>query len=254
MGRRRRHGAPDARALPHAELVKRTAVMLWQQSRRLPENRRPPITLAHMTNALLVPVMSFLNCNDGLGVEVRLRRLPGPFCRRPEPWPRRSAGRWGAWPTVLGGGQIQPKDPRADFCYRTRLGVALVHEIQVFDYSPKRDAQIYAKTVRAGLRHGRLPSVETTGTTTTRCGSKAANARTLALAGPKGAVIVATDYWLRRTSESAASTWHEAETFAASAGVPIWRPAPRSETRVEAGASFAVPMRKHDFRIPAPGV
>jgi hypothetical protein len=131
------------------DLVKRTAVMLWQESRDWPEPRKPPITLAHMTNTMIVPVMSFLNCTMDWEWKYGYDDFQDRFSA--DLTVAETIGRQvGAWPTILAGGHPDLKDPRVDFMYRTRLGVALAHEIQVFDYRPARDLEIYRKLFQFG--------------------------------------------------------------------------------------------------------
>ena len=174
------------------DLAKRTTVMLWQETKGFPEHRKPPITLSHMTNTMIVPVHSFLNCTMDWEWKYGYEDFQDRFS--PDLTVAQTIGRQvGAWPTILAGGHPDPKDPRVDFLWRTRLGVALVHEIQVFDYRPKRDFEIYGKLFEFGYGtdacqvfnywHDNHP-VAVTG----------ADARTLAMTNGTEAIVVVTDY------------------------------------------------------------
>jgi len=225
------------------ELVKRTAVMLWQQSRDWPDGRRPPVTLGHTTNAMIVPVMSFLNCTMDWEWKYGYEDFQDRFS--PDLTVAETIGRQvGAWPTILAGGHPDPKDPRVDFMHRTRLGVALVHEIQVFDYRPQRDVDVYRKLFEFGYglpdchvsnywQEGHPVRVE------------GIDARTLAMTRGGRAIVVVTDYGDGGTCRvvldprklglkpDAAAT--DLET-----GAPIDRAGP---------GVFTFPIKKHDFRI-----
>jgi hypothetical protein len=174
------------------DLVKRTAVMLWHETKDFPARRKPPVTLAHMTNTMLVPVYSFLNCTMDWEWKYGYEDFQDRFS--PDLTVAETIGRQvGAWPTILAGGHPDPKDPRVDFMWRTRLGVALVHEIQVFDYRPDRDRTIYGKLFEFGYGtdscrvfnywQGGHP-VEVDGV----------EACTLAAANQGAAIVVVTDY------------------------------------------------------------
>ena len=234
---------PTLGLLHMRELVKRTAVMLWHQSREWPDARCPPVTLGHTTNALIVPVMSFLNCTMDWEWKYGYEDFQDRFS--PDLTVAETIGRQvGAWPTILGGGHPDPKDPRVDFVHRTRLGVALVHEIQVFDYGPKRDADIYRKLFAFGYglpdcrvlnywQEGHPVRVE------------GVDARTLAIARGGQVIVVLTDYGgggtcrvvldRRKLGLKAEAAAADLET-----GKPIDRAGP---------GVFTFPIKKHDFRI-----
>lgn len=225
------------------ELAKRTAVMLWQESKDLPAHRKPPITLAHMTNTLIVPVLSFVNCTMDWEWKYGYEDFQDRFT--PELTVTETIGRQvGAWPTILAGGHPDHKDPRVDFLWRTRLGVCLTHEVQVFDWAPARDGQIYAKLFEFGYgaddcrtfnywEPGHPLRVE------------GLRACTLALARNGAAVVVVTDYSgggecrvaldLTKLGLQPAAAASDLET-----GAPVQRAAP---------GVFSFPLKKHDFRI-----
>lgn len=225
------------------ELIKRTAVMLWQEAKNWPETRTPPVTLAHMTNTQIVPVNAFLNCTMDWEWKYGLEDFQDRFS--PDLTVAETIGRQvGAWPTVLAGGHPDPKDPRLDFMHRTRLGVCLVHEIQVFDHGPARDREIYQKLFEFGYgteacrvfnywQEGHPVKVE---------GIQAA---TLAIANAGRAMIVVTDYGeggtCRLTLDMAAlGLQAQATAVDAETGAALERLGP---------GRFAFPIKKHDFRI-----
>ncbi len=225
------------------ELAKRTAVMLWQETKEFPEHRRPPITLAHMTNTMLAPVYSFLNCTMDWEWKYGYDDFQDRFS--PDLTVAETIGRQvGAWPTILAGGHPEPKDPRVDFMYRTRLGVTLVHEIQVFDYRPERDIEIYRKLYDFGY-----------GTDACRVSNywhddhpvrvSGIDARTLALAGGGRAIVVVTDYGNGGSGQvmldlEKLGLEREAAATNLETGEPIARSAP---------GVFTVPIKKHDVCI-----
>jgi hypothetical protein len=225
------------------DLAKRTAVMLWQETKGFPEDRRPPVTLAHMTNTMLAPVYSFINCTMDWEWKYGYEDFQDRFS--PDLTVAETIGRQvGAWPTILAGGHPEANDPRVDFMYRTRLGVTLVHEVQVFDYRPERDREIYERLYEFGYGTDacRVFNYWQEGHPV-RVGG--ADARTLALAKDGRAVLVVADYGeggdcvvtldigkLGLKPEAAAS---DLET-----GEPIQRSAP---------GVFTFPIKKHDFRI-----
>lgn len=225
------------------ELVKRTAVMLWQETKSHPASRRPPITLAHMTNTQIVPVNSFLNCTMDWEWKYGLEDFQDRFSA--DLTVAETIGRQvGAWPTILGGGHPDPKDPRLDFMQRSRLGVTLVHEIQVFDYSPKRDQEIYRKLFDFGYgsdacrvfnywHEGHPVKIE---------GIQAA---TLALAKDGRAIVVVTDYG---QGGSCRLTLDLATLGLRSVATATDMETGDAIKRVAAG-QFIFPIKNHDFRI-----
>jgi len=225
------------------ELIKRTAVMLWQETKDLPEGRRPPITLAHMTNTQIVPVNSFLNCTMDWEWKYGLEDFQDRFSA--DLTVAETIGRQvGAWPTILGGGHPDPKDPRLDFMHRTRLGVALVHELQVFDYGPARDAEIYRKLYEFGYGTDacRVFNYWQEGHPVKANGVQAA---TLALANGGQAILVVTDYGAGGTCElsldlAALGLSPEATAVDLETGETIDR---------SGSGAYRFPIKKHDFRI-----
>jgi hypothetical protein len=196
-----------------------------------------------MTNTMIVPVHSFINCTMDWEWKYGYEDFQDRFS--PDLTVAQTIGRQvGAWPTILAGGHPDPKDPRVDFMHRTRLGVALVHEIQVFDYRPKRDFEIYRKLFEFGYGadgcrvfnywHDDHP-VAVDGM----------EARTLAIANGKEAIVVVTDYGdggqcrVKLDLESVGLR-QNAEAMDLETGEAIRRAAP---------GVFAFDLKKHDFRI-----
>jgi hypothetical protein len=225
------------------ELAKRTAIMLWQESKDFPPHRQPPITLSHMTNTMTVPVHSFINCTMDWEWKYGYEDFQDRFS--PDLTVAQSIGRQvGAWPTILAGGHPDPKDPRVDFMYRTRLGVALVHEIQVFDYRPRRDEEIYRKLFEFGYGtndcrifnywHEDHPLTVT-----------GVDARTLAMTVGQKTIVVVTDYGeggrCRLTIDrQRLGLPPDAEATDLETGEAVKRSAP---------GVFWWDLKKHDFRI-----
>lgn len=225
------------------QLVKRTAVMLWQETKDRPAGLKPPVTLAHMTNTMIVPVLSFSNCTmdwewkygyddfqDRFGADLAVAETIG--------------RQVGAWPTILAGGHPKPDDPRVDFMYRTRLGVALVHEISVFDYNPRRDVEIYRKLFEFGYGTGqcRVFNYWRPGHPVRVEGIRAC---TLAMACGGGAIVVVTDYGEGgqcsvKLDADTLGLKPEATAVDLETDKPIERTGP---------AGFRFPLSKHDFRI-----
>ena len=225
------------------ELAKRTAIMLWQESKDFPEHRKPPITLSHMTNTMTVPVHSFVNCTMDWEWKYGLEDFQDRFS--PDLTVAQTIGRQvGAWPTILAGGHPDPKDPRLDFMHRTRLGVALVHEIQVFDYRPDRDKEIYQKLFEFGYGADdcQVFNYWQDAHPITVAGI---DARTLAMAKGKKAIVVVTDYGSGGPCQVAMDLKR--------LGVPPTAIATDLETgqSVERTAfgEFSFDLKKHDFRI-----
>ncbi len=226
-------------------LVKRTAVMLWQETRDRPPDRRPPITLAHMTNTMIVPVLSFCNCTMDWEWKYGYDDFQDRFS--PESTVAETIGRpVGAWPTILAGGHPQKDDPRVDFMYRTRLGVALVHEIAVFDYQPARDLEIYRKLFEFGYgsKACRVFNYWQPGHPVAVEGTKA---RSLAATVDGRAVVVVTDYGDESRNECLVALdlaklglKPDAAAVDLETGQPIERAGP---------GRFRFPLAKHDFRI-----
>jgi hypothetical protein len=230
------------------ELAKRTAVMLWQETKGRSESRLPPISLSHMTNTLLVPVHSFLNCTMDWEWKYGYDDFQDRFS--PDFTVAETIGRQvGAWPTILAGGHPDPKDPRVDFLYRTRLGVALVHEIQVFDYQPQRDQEIYARLFEFGygLDRCRVFNYWQPGYPVRVEGL---DARTLAIRGDAGAIVVVTDYGAGGRGRVLVDSQKlglpaDAQAVDLETGQPVAR---------DATGAFVVELKKHDFRILRIGV
>ena len=225
------------------ELAKRTAVMLWQETKDRPGSRLPPITLSHMTNTLLVPVHSFLNCTMDWEWKYGYDDFQDRFS--PDFTVAETIGRQvGAWPTILAGGHPDTQDPRVDFMYRTRLGVALVHEIQVFDYQPQRDLEIYAQLFQFGYGSDRCRVFNYW-----QAGHPVRvadiEARTLAIRGDSGAIVVVTDYGSGgRGRVSLDCSKLELPDDVQAVDLETGQRIPR-----DAAGAFIVDLKKHDFCI-----
>lgn len=234
---------PTMGLLQLRELLKRSAVMLWQETREADPHRRPPITLAHMTNALIVPVMSFINCTMDWEWKYGYDDFQDRFA--PDLIVAESIGRQvGAWPTSLGGGHWQMKDPRVEPMLRTRLGVTLVHEIQPFDASYVYDATLLRRLFAFGYGDDqtrvynywqRRPPVSLAGV----------DARWLAMAKGGEALVVVTDFGgggtCRVTLDLAQlGLKPDAQATDFESFGPIER---------AAAGTFVFSLKKHDFRI-----
>lgn len=225
------------------DLIKRTAIMLWQETKDWPASRRPAITLSHMTNTMLVPVNSFLNCTMDWEWKYGYDDFQDRFSA--DSTVAETIGRQvGAWPTILAGGHPDPKDPRNDFMWRTRLGVALVHEFRVFDWQPARDVEIYRKLFEFGYGTPscRVFNYWQDGHPVRVDGIRAC---TIAMACGKSAIVVVTDYGeggpcrvsldLKQLGVGPDARAVDLET-----AQPVERVAP---------GTFGYSIKKHDFRI-----
>jgi len=225
------------------ELAKRTAVMLWQETKDLPEGRKPPVTLSHMTNTMIVPVHSFLNCTMDWEWKYGYEDFQDRFS--PDLTVAETIGRQvGAWPTILAGGHPDAKDPRVDFMYRTRLGVALVHEIQVFDYRPERDLEIYGKLFDFGYGSDRC-KVFNYWHAGHPVRVEGIDARTLALAHSGEAIVVVTDYG----DGGRARVTLDLKTLGLEAGAQAADFETSEPVERSGPGAFAFDLKKHDFRI-----
>jgi len=227
------------------DLVKRTAIMHWQEAEGLPASRVPFIQVSHMTNTMLVPVLSFGNCN----MDWEWRYGDDDFQDRfsPDLTVAESIGRQvGAWGTILGGGHPDPKAPRTAWVWRTRLGVCLVHEIHNYDYRPALDVAIYKKLFAFGygepdcrvFNYWDDPhpvSVQ----------SKGVDGKTLAVAKGGAAIIVVTDYGeggecVVKLDLKALGLGEKVKATDLESGKPV--------EGAGAGA-FKFTLKKHDFKI-----
>jgi hypothetical protein len=131
------------------ELVKRTAVLFHREGLKLPPGRAPLVMMGHMTNAQLVPVLSFLNCTYDWEWKFGYRDFQDRFSSGLTV--AETIGRQvGAWPTILPGGHWGRDDPRYGRLVRSRLAVCLVHELWPSDYQPASDVAFYAKLFEFG--------------------------------------------------------------------------------------------------------
>jgi len=111
------------------DLVKRTAVLFHECGRPVFLN------VVHMTNANLVPVLSFANVSLDWEWQYGKRDFQDRFT--PELTVAETIGRHcGNIPLILAGGFYDSKDPDYARVMRTRLGVCLVHELKVWDWGP----------------------------------------------------------------------------------------------------------------------
>ena len=177
------------------DLVKRTAVFFAQQDKKLPAHRVPLITMGHMTNTQLVPILSFINCTFDWEWRYGYDDFQDRFT-----WDLTVAetiGRQvGAWPTILSGGHYKRGTPAQNkWVWRTRLGVCLAHEIAHMDYRPKADIDLYTKLFKFGYglpactvynywQEGHPAAVS----------SKTVVGKTLVISKAGAAIVVVTDY------------------------------------------------------------
>jgi hypothetical protein len=224
-------------------LVKRTAIMHWQESRNMPAHRLPLVSLSHMTNTMIVPILSFGNCNMDWEWKYGYEDFQDRFSA--DLTVAETLGRQvGAWPTILAGGHPDPKDPRTARMWRTRLAVCLVHEIQNFDYRPAEEAELYAKLFEFGYG---LPecTVFNYWDEPHPVAVEGVDARTLAMTCGNKALVIVTSYGDDGVAE--------ANVDNARLGIPM----PRTVTDFETGESVDMstsgeirfPLKKHDFRI-----
>ena len=224
------------------ELIKRTAVMHWQESREMPAGRKPLISLSHMTNTMIVPVLSFGNCNMDWEWKYGYSDFQDRFS--PDLTVAETIGRQvGAWGTILAGGHPDPKDPRTPWMWRTRLGVCLVHELQCFDYRPKEEADFYAKLFAFGYGAPEC-SVLNYWDTPHPAKVTGVDARTLVCAHKDAALAIVTDYGEGGSAELAL----DLEAL----GLPAEVVATDFETgqaieKVGSGR-FRFQLKKHDFK------
>ncbi|MCC6578899.1 MAG: hypothetical protein IT440_00525 [Phycisphaeraceae bacterium] len=132
------------------DLIKRTAVLLHQEAQSMPASRLPLVSIGHMTNANLVPVLSFLNCTYDWEWHYGADDFQDRFT--PELTLAETIGRQvGAWPTILPGGYWTPQHPKYAWLERNRLGVCLVHELWPSDgYFPEPSRVMYEKLYAFG--------------------------------------------------------------------------------------------------------
>lgn len=179
------------------ELVKRSAVMLHEEARKVSKRRTPFVSMGHMTNANLVPILSFLNATLDwewkYGGDDFQDRFSADFTVA------ETIGRQvGAWPTVLNGGAWSQRDRNAqrEWLDRNRLAVSLVHELwPADDYLPQFVVDIYARLFAFGY-----------GTSACRVfnywqdenpvvvSGEAVIGKTLVISKPGAAIIVVSDY------------------------------------------------------------
>jgi len=173
-------------------LIKRTAIMHWQEGKQVNSSRTPFINLSHMTNTMIVPVLSFGNCNMDWEWRYGYSDFQDRFS--PDLTVAETIGRQvGAWGTILAGGHPDPKDPRTEWMWRTRLGVCLVHEIKDFDWRPGIVVDLYTKLFEFGYG---LPECRVFNywDAPHPVSAEGADVRTLAMARENAAIIVVTDY------------------------------------------------------------
>ena len=224
------------------ELIKRTAIMHWQAGRDVAEARTPFISLSHMTNTMIVPVLSFGNCNMDWEWKYGYADFQDRFS--PDLTVTETIGRQvGAWGTILAGGHPDVKDPRTPWMWRTRLGVCLVHEIHNFDYRPAEDVAFYEKLFEFGYG---LPECKVYNywDPPHPVSVSGVDARTLVAAKPGGAIVIVTDYGEGGTGEATVDLGAlglSAEVNAADVetGETIVRTVP---------GRFRFELKKHDFR------
>ena len=177
------------------ELVKRTAVLLHEEGLKLPSSRVPLIMMGHMTNTMIVPVLSFINCTYDWEWKYGLDDFQDRFT--PELTVAETIGRQvGAWPTILAGGHWnKAKAEEVARARRTRLAVCLVHEIAVPGWKRTSDVDFYAKLFAFGYGS---PECEVynywqDGHPVTVTGETAMG-KTLVISKPGATLVAVTDY------------------------------------------------------------
>jgi len=192
---------------------------------------------------MTVPVHSFINCTMDWEWKYGYEDFQDRFS--PDLTVAQTIGRQvGAWPTILAGGHPDPKDPRVDFMHRTRLGVALVHEIQVFDYRPKRDFEIYQKLFDFGYGTDRCRVFNywQEGHPVTVNG---VDAKTLAMTNGTEAIVVVTDYGNGGRCRVAV----DLKTLGLAPSVKATDLETGDVMERTAPGEFSFDLTKHDFRI-----
>jgi len=234
---------PGTGLLHLRNLVKRTAIMHWQASQGMRGRHLPFIQLSHMTNSMVVPVLSFGNCNMDWEWRYGYTDFQDRFTA--DLTVAETIGRQvGAWPMILAGGVFNPKDPRLPRVQRTRLAVELVHEFHNCDWRPASDAALYARLFQWGyglpdckvFNYWDDPHPATV---------QGADVRTLVMARHREAIVVVTDYGnggqcrltlgLRKLGVSEAATATDFET-----GETFERTGP---------GRFRFAIAKHDMEI-----
>jgi hypothetical protein len=110
---------------------------------------RAGLFIPHMTNCSLIPVNAFANVTLDWEWKYGYDDFQDRFA--PELTVAETIGRQtGAFPLILAGGHLDPKDPRTSRVWRTRLGVCLVHEIRAWASQPASDAELYGKVYAFG--------------------------------------------------------------------------------------------------------
>jgi hypothetical protein len=225
------------------DLIKRTNIFFWQQSKlQNSPDRLPFITMAHMTNTMIVPVLAFGNCNFDWEWKFGDSDFQDRFS--PALTLTETIGRQvGAWPTILSGGHFR-KSKNKSRVYRSRLGVCLVHEIQVSDRNPKGEGELYGRLYKFGYGKPEC-KVFNYWQTGHPVNVKGVKAKTLALANKGKTLIVVVNYdkdgecelnfdvaKLGISSEASASDFETGEKI----------------STVELG-KCRFPLKKHNFRI-----
>ena len=176
-------------------LIKRTAVLFYQEGLKLPPERVPLIMMGHMTNANLVPILSFLNCTYDWEWRTGYEDFQDRFT--PGLTVAETIGRQvGAWPTILRGGHWGRDDPRFQRLERSRLGVCLVHELWPSDWSHPQDyIDLYARLFQFGygLSECKVHNYWQEGHPATVT-SEAVVGKTLVISKPGTAIVAITDY------------------------------------------------------------
>ncbi|MDP6114847.1 MAG: DUF6067 family protein, partial [Planctomycetota bacterium] len=226
-------------------LIKRTAVMFHNESKELPDNRKPLLTLSHMTNTMIVPVLSFGNCNMDWEWKYGYEDFQDRFS--PDLTVAETIGRQvGAWPTILAGGHPDPKDPRCPHLWRTRLGVCLVHEIQAFNWRPPSDTKLYERLFEFGYGEDgcEVFNYWQAGHPVT-VNSNSVDARTIAIAHKAKALIVVTDYG--EGGECNVNVQTDKLGIRKDASAKDFETGEAVEG--SAASSFKLVLQKHDYRI-----
>jgi len=218
------------------DLVRRTALLFHEQGRPVFAN------VVHMTNANIVPILSFANVNLDWEWQYGKRDFQDRFSA--DATVAEAIGRQcGNIPLILAGGFYDTKDPAYDWVMRTRLGVCLVHELRVWDGQPAFHHQFIGKLLEFGYgdKQCRVYNYWDEGYPLQVSGCEA---KSIVLVNGARAVVIVTDYSeggnctitlnLKATGLPATVQPKDFET-----GDPLSSPSPGVAT---------FPLKKHDFK------
>lgn len=225
------------------ELIRRTAIMHWQQAKGQPARRLPFVQCSHMTNTMIVPILSFGNNNmdwewlygytdfqDRFSADLTVAET--------------LARQVGAWATILAGGHHELKDPRTERVFRTRAAVCLVHEIRDYDYRPAWQNRLFEKLFAWGYG-GEECSVYNYWESPHPVRVTGVDARTLVMRKDGVVIVVVSSYGedgkaAVQMNLAALGLGNDVKGTNFESGQPVQRTAP---------GTFLIDLPKHDFRI-----